>query len=140
MHGDILARNITEDSWYQKLRSRTVQDVAQEFEVTVDHFALCLGHGWSPHVIRVSRVWPRMKRNSENQQDNRTKDHEQGISPAACLWIAKICRRIQDVTTRDHNRKQLRRVLFMPYPAARRYARPMAFAGLLQKIDAQGKV
>ena len=52
-HQDLQLRAITYAWWYEKLTNRTIANLAQELGVTVDHFALCLGFGWCPDVIRV---------------------------------------------------------------------------------------
>ena len=52
-YAEIQACNTTHDGWYERLRARKVADVAKELGLTTDQFALCLGLGWSPDVIRV---------------------------------------------------------------------------------------
>ena len=52
-YAEIQACNTTYIAWYQRLQSTTIADIASELELTTDQFALCLGLGWSPNVIRV---------------------------------------------------------------------------------------
>ena len=52
-YAEIQACSTTYDSWYQKLRSITVADMAKKLGLCTEQFALCLGLGWSPDVIRV---------------------------------------------------------------------------------------
>ena len=49
----IQAFSSTYDAWYQRLQTTTIADIAKELGMTVDQFAICLGLGWSPDVIRV---------------------------------------------------------------------------------------
>ena len=50
---EIQAFSNTYDAWYQRLQTTTVADIAKELGMSTDQFAICLGLGWSPDVIRV---------------------------------------------------------------------------------------
>ena len=50
---EIQALSSTYDAWYQRLQTTTIADVAKELGMSTDQFAICLGLGWSPDVIRV---------------------------------------------------------------------------------------
>ena len=50
---EIQALSSTYDALYQRLQTTTIADVAKELGMSTDQFAICLGLGWSPDVIRV---------------------------------------------------------------------------------------
>ena len=50
---EIQALSGTYDGWYQQLQTTTIANVAKELGMSTDQFAICLGLGWSPDVIRV---------------------------------------------------------------------------------------
>ena len=50
---EIQALSGTYDAWYQRLQTTTIANVAKDLGMSTDQFAICLGLGWSPDVIRV---------------------------------------------------------------------------------------
>ena len=40
------------NGWYQRMRTTILADITKELRMSVDQFAICLGLGWSPDVIR----------------------------------------------------------------------------------------
>ena len=50
---EIQALSGTLDAWYQRLQTTTIANVAKDLGMSTDQFAICLGLGWSPDVIRV---------------------------------------------------------------------------------------
>ena len=52
-YAEIQVGNTTYDSWYHRLRTTTVADVAKILNLTKHQLDLCFGLGWSPDVIRV---------------------------------------------------------------------------------------
>ena len=50
---EIQAFSGTYDGWYQRMQTTIVADITKELGMSVDQFAICLGLGSSPDVIRV---------------------------------------------------------------------------------------
>ena len=50
---EIQAVSGTYDAWYQQLQTTTIANVAKDLGMSTDQFAICLGLGWSPDVIRL---------------------------------------------------------------------------------------
>ena len=50
---EIQALSGTYDAWYQQLQTTTIASIAKNLGMSTEQFAICLGLGWSPDVIRV---------------------------------------------------------------------------------------
>ena len=88
-YAEIQACNTTHDGWYERLRARKVADVAKELGLTTDQFALCLGLGWSPDVIRVE-FGLEESTIVDLSESNWGNEHQLSIGTDVDVWSTKV--------------------------------------------------